>query len=174
MILPLVDPSSPILRNPTEKWNFNEPPMDLEQLVDNLTDTMISLRGVGLSANQCGIPYSVFVIGHPDNRDEIVHVINPTIVDQSADKIVLGEEGCLTWEGLFVKVKRPAQIRARFSNIYGDVKTFIFEGFTGRAFQHEYDHLQGITYLDRSSKFHIDQGRRQQKKLMKLRKRNVG
>jgi peptide deformylase len=172
MILNLVSPSDPILRKKTERWDFDNPPMDLEELVENLCDTMVKERGVGLSANQCGIPYSVFVIGHPDTPEEIICVVNPKIVDHS-NNIVLGEEGCLTWQGLFGKVKRYDKIRVRFANPKGVVETAEITGFTARAFQHEYDHLQGITYLDRMSKYHQDAAKRQQKKLMKLRKRNA-
>jgi len=172
MILKLVPPNDPILKKPTEKWNFENPPFDLPEFVENLCDTMVHERGVGLSANQVGVPYSIFVIGHPDNPDEIICVVNPKIVDYSND-IVLGEEGCLTWEGLFGKVKRSGTVRVRFANPMGDVNTVSLQGFTARAFQHEYDHLQGITFLDRMSKYHQDQAKRQQKKLNKLRKRNA-
>lgn len=172
MILKLVSPSNPILKKPTEKWDFQNPPFDLPEFVENLCDTMVHERGVGLSANQVGVPYSIFVIGHPDNPDEIICVVNPKIVDYSND-IVLGEEGCLTWKGLFGKVKRSGTVRVRFANPMGDVNTVTLQGFTARAFQHEYDHLQGVTFLDRMSKYHLDQAKRQQKKLNKLRKRNA-
>jgi len=172
MILKLVPSTNPILKKPTEKWDFENPPFDLPEFVENLCDTMVHERGVGLSANQVGVPYSIFVIGHPDNPDEIICVVNPKIVDYSND-IVLGEEGCLTWGGLFGKVKRSGTVRVRFANPMGDVNTVTLQGFTARAFQHEYDHLQGVTFLDRMSKYHLDQARRQQKKLNKLRKRNA-
>lgn len=172
MILKLVPPSDPILKQPTQKWDFDNPPFNLTEFVENLCDTMVAERGVGLSANQVGVPYSIFVIGHPDTPEDIICVINPKIVDYSND-IVLGEEGCLTWEGLFGKVKKSGQIRARFANPVGEINTISLSGFTARAFQHEYDHLEGITFIDCMSKFHMDQAKRQQKKLMKLRKRNA-
>lgn len=172
MILNLVPPHDKVLKTPTERFDFSNPPVDPKELIDNLVDTMVANRGVGLSANQVGIPYSVFVIGHPDNPEDIIAVFNPTIVDHS-ENIVLGEEGCLTWEALFVKVKRYDKIRVRFTNELGETDTVNLTGFTARAFQHEYDHLQGLTYLDKASKYHIDFGRRQQKKLQKLRKRNA-
>jgi len=172
MTLKLVSEYDPILRQPTQKWDFDNPPFDLEEFVENLCDTMVKERGVGLSANQVGVPYSVFVVGHPDAPEDIICVVNPTIVSHS-ENIVLGEEGCLTWEGLFGKVKRYDEIRVRFANPLGEVNTTKLTGFTARAFQHEYDHLQGITFLDRMSKYHQDAAKRQQKKLMKLRKRNA-
>lgn len=79
----------------------------------------------------------------------------------------------MTFEGLFVKIKRPEAIRARFTNDRGETDTVRLSGFTARAFQHEYDHLQGTVFTDIASRYHLDQGRRQQKKLMKLRKQRA-
>lgn len=172
MILELIDSHSRVLHTPTQRFNFDNPPIDPKELIDNLVDTMVAKRGIGLSANQVGIPYSVFVIGHPDVPEDIITVFNPKIVEQN-DHLVLGEEGCLTYEGLFVKIKRPEQIRARFTNELGETSTVSMTGLTARAFQHEYDHLQGIVYTGRASRYHLDQGLRQQKKLVKLRKRNA-
>jgi peptide deformylase len=172
MILNLVQPHDPILKEETQFFDFDNPPMDPKELVDNLIDTMIAKRGVGLAAPQVGIPYSVFVIGHPDDKDGIIPVFNPKIVDYS-ENVTLGEEGCLTWEALFVKIKRSNRIRVRFTNMNGETGTDVLEGFTARAFQHEFDHLQGTTFLQRANRFHIEAGKRQQKKLMKLRKQNA-
>jgi peptide deformylase len=172
MILDLVPEHNPILREKTQRWDFDNPPFDLEEFVDNLCDTMVAKRGVGLSANQVGVPYQIFVIGHPDTPDEIICVVNPKIVDHG-DHVVLGEEGCLTFEALYGKVKRYDKIRVRFANPLGVVETSEVTGFTARAFQHEYDHLQGVTYLDRMSTYHKDAAKRQQKLLKKLRKRNA-
>ena len=172
MILKLIPSNDPILKTPTQKWDFDNPPFDLEEFVEKLCETMVAERGVGLSANQVGVSYSIFVVGHPDTPDDIICVVNPKIVDYS-DSIVLGEEGCLTWEGLYGKVKRSDKVRVRFANPKGVVQTAEITGFTARAFQHEYDHLQGITFIDRMSRFHLDQAKRQQKKLIKLRKRNA-
>jgi peptide deformylase len=172
MILNLIAPQDPRLRQPTQRFDFTNPPMDPVELCDNLIETMVAKRGVGLSANQVGIPYSVFVIGHPDVPEDIITVFNPTMVSEDTH-IVLAEEGCLSFEGLFVKIKRPESIRARFTSDRGETDTVRLSGFTARAFQHEYDHLQGTVFTDIASRYHLDQGRRQQKQLMKLRKRNA-
>jgi peptide deformylase len=132
---------------------------------------MVKRRGVGLSANQVGVPYSIFVIGHPDTPDDIICVVNPKIVDRS-EKMVLGEEGCLTYEALYGMVKRHEEIRVRFSNPLGDTNSTKLTGFTARVFQHEFDHLQGITHLDRMNRFHREKAFKQQKKMMKIRKRH--
>ena len=169
MILKLVQPTNSILRQKTQAWDFQNPAFDLPEFVENMCDTMVAKRGVGLSAPQVGVPYSIFVIGHPDTPDDIICVINPKIVDQS-NRIVLSEEGCLTWDGLYGKVKRPDEIRARFSNPLGQTETTKLTGFTARVFQHEYDHLQGVTFVQKMSKYHLDAAKRQQKFLNKVRK----
>jgi len=170
-VFKLVPESDPILKQPTQKWDFENPPFDLVEFVETLCETMVRRRGVGLSANQVGVPYSIFVIGHPDMPDEIICVVNPKIVDHS-EKVVLGEEGCLTFDALYGKVKRYEKIRVRFSNPLGDTETNELEGFTARIFQHEFDHLQGITFINRMSRFHLDAAKRQKKKMMKIRKRH--
>jgi len=154
-----------ILHQHTERFDFTNPPMDPTELFQNLKETMIANRGVGLAAPQCGIPYSVFVMGNPDDPDSVFSVFNPKIVDEASKDIVLGEEGCLSYPNLFVKVKRPKSIKARFSGHDGNVGTLKMDGWTARIFQHEFDHLYGITFQKRASKFHLDQAKNKQKKM---------
>jgi len=154
-----------ILHQHTERFDFTNPPMDPTELFQNLKETMIANRGVGLAAPQCGIPYSVFVMGNPDDPDSVFSVFNPKIVDEASKDIVLGEEGCLSYPNLFVKVKRPKSIKARFSGHDGNVGTLKLDGWTARIFQHEFDHLYGITFQKRASKFHLDQAKNKQKKM---------
>jgi peptide deformylase len=153
-----------VLREPTKRFDFNNPPMDPTVLFEYLRDTMIAHNGLGLAANQVGIPYSVFVIGNPHIPESIFSVFNPSIVDYS-NAITLGEEGCLSFPNLFLKVKRSNAIKARFSGHDGKVDTIKFDGFTARAFQHEFDHLQGEVFMNKASKFHLDQAKRNKTKL---------
>lgn len=161
MILQLKDD---VLYKQAKRFNFQEPPMDPTELFENLKETMIAKRGVGLAATQVGIPYQVFVMGNPDDPDSIFSVFNPLIVQQSDNDIVLGEEGCLSFPNLFVKVKRPKNIKARFSGHDGNVDTIELGGWTSRIFQHEFDHLYGVTFHKRASKFHLDQAKNKLKK----------
>jgi peptide deformylase len=110
-------------------------------------------------------------MGDPNNPDSIFSVFNPTIVNSEGTSDM--EEGCLSFSGLFVKVKRPAVIRVRFSGHDGYVDTTDFSGYTARVFQHEYDHLQGITFTNRASKIRLDRAIKQKVKLDKIRKKNV-
>jgi peptide deformylase len=166
MILKL---TNEILKEPTQRFDFSNPPMDPTELFENLRDTMIDNNGLGLAANQVGIPYSVFVIGNPHIPESIFSVFNPTIADYN-NSIELGEEGCLSFPNLFIKVKRPTTIKARFSGHDGAVDTIKFDGFTARAFQHEFDHLQGKSFTQKSSKFHLDRAKNNKKKLDRLSK----
>lgn len=160
------------LKRPAQAFDFENPQMDPVELFERLKATLIEQRGVGLSATQCGINLSVFVMGFPDKPEEIVPVFNPTIVNSSEEKTT-EEEGCLSYPGMFLLVKRPESIRARFSNYEGKVITKNMSDFTSKCFQHEYDHLIGINFLSRASSVHVERARRQKKKLDRLRKKNL-
>ena len=168
----LVKPNDPILTQPTQKYDFEDPKNDPEKLFNELLNLMIDNHGAGLSAPQVGLPHSVFVIGDPKNKDTAIGVFNPTIVDQSTEQ-EYNEEGCLTWPGMFVKVKRPVSIRARFSTWDGDTDTLRFHGYTACVFQHEFDHLQGITFQKRANRYHLTMAKNKYKKyLRQLKKRS--
>jgi peptide deformylase len=111
---------------------------------------MYENNGIGIAANQVGVPYRVFAMrGQPQN----FVCFNPRVVQPSAEEIIL-EEGCLSFPGLIVKVKRPRHVRVRFQTPNGDTRTETFIGMTARVFQHEMDHLEGKLYFSRSSRYH--------------------
>ena len=89
-----------------------------------------------------------FVIGNPDDPASIIGVFNPLIVNYDEETVVY-EEGCVSYPGLFIKIKRPRSIRVRYRGWNGEAGTSKFEGYTARVFQHEYDHLQGVLFVDR-------------------------
>lgn len=159
-----------MLRTETSSFDFDNPPMDPHKLVNNLKYKMIDSFGVGLSANQVGIPYSVFVIGDPSDPDNIEAVFNPKIVFQSPQRRIL-EEGCLSYPGLFISIKRPAIIRVRYQNADGEVTTKMFDGMPARAFLHEHDHLMGITFDRRAGAVALRRAHNQKIKLDRMRKR---
>tara|TARA_Y100000310_G_scaffold344909_1_gene460412 strand:+ start:14772 stop:15275 length:504 start_codon:yes stop_codon:yes gene_type:complete len=163
MILNLVDKTDLILHRAAEPFDFSDPEIDPDEMVKNLTDTMIHFRGIGLAAPQVGLPYRCFVVGNPDENESIIPVFNPRIVDMSMDQIGY-EEGCLSFPNLYLKIKRPENIRARFERPDGTTWTFKFEGVTARIFQHELDHLDGITFTKKVSKLKLDMARRKMKK----------
>lgn len=130
-----------------------------EELYNYLRDKMVEHKGVGLSAPQLGIMTRAFVIGNPSDPDNIIGVFNPMIVDYSEETVVY-EEGCVSYPGIFLKIKRPRSVRVRYRNWEGEANTIRFDGYTARVFQHEYDHLNGITFHSRASRYHLEQARR--------------
>jgi len=170
MILDLIDGKSPELTQESTPFDFDGV-FDATELFENLKETMIEHRGVGLSAVQCGIPLRVFVLGNWNDPDTVMSVFNPRIVDQSKEMTV-EEEGCLTFPGLYVKVKRHDWIRVRYTTHEGVTDTIKLGGMTARIFQHEMDHLNGILYTRKANRYHLEQAQKQKKKLDKLRRNN--
>jgi len=171
MIYDLVDGKDSILKTTCVPFDFSNPQIDPQELADNLKESMIKHNGVGLSACQVGYPLRVFAVGNPQDPDNIIVMFNPRIVDESGD-MVLMEEGCLSYPGLFIKIKRRERIRLRHADATGNIITQVYDGIPARIILHEYDHLDGITYHTRASQYHIEQAKRQKKKLDKIRKRN--
>ena len=114
----------------------------------------------------------MFVFGNPGARESIVGIFNPLIVDYSSGLCIM-EEGCLSYPGLFVKIKRPEEIRVRVTDWQRNIDTFKLTGVSARIFQHEFDHMEGITFHSRASKLHLDQAKTQKKKLDRLRRKNA-
>ena len=143
MIYKLVPDTDPILKEKTIKFDFEKD--NAKELAKNLAETMIKNKGVGLAAPQVVINKSVFVVGDPTNKESIMAFFNPILVDLFGE-VVYYEEGCLSYPGLYVKVKRPQQVRMRFTDMHGETSTNKYTGFTARVIQHEFDHLMGITF----------------------------
>lgn len=164
-ILNLVSSTDPILYNKVPQFDFSNSPCDPIELSNNLIETMNHYNGMGLSANQCGLPYRVFVM----RSDQNAVFFNPRIIDMSSEEISL-EEGCLSHPFLYVKIKRSSIIKVRFADHTGTTKTEKFIGITARCFLHEYDHLEGINYLRRANLAHVERAKRQQTKLLRKQK----
>lgn len=131
----------------------------------NLTRRLYS--GIGLSANQCGIPQRVFVIGTDDF--ELI-CFNPKVTSASED-IVRDREGCLSFPALFMTLARPSWVEVEFQNEFGDQKQMKLEGLTARCFLHELDHLNGVRFVDRVGHTSLMMARKKQQKILKRYKR---
>lgn len=160
-----------LLKKDTVPFDFTNPPIEPEKLFKDMSAFMTESKGVGLSANQVGLPYSVFVFGDPNTPDDHVGVFNPNIVDYNTEE-EYAEEGCLSFPGLWVKVKRPITIRARFQTWDGTQDTIVLGGYSARVFQHEYDHMFGVTFHQRANTFHLDRAKKNLKLLNRRRKRS--
>jgi peptide deformylase len=147
--LNLIPETSPDLLQECKEFDFNNPPFDPKEFVQALHDKMIKSDALGLSANQVGHPYRVFVMR---TGDKPYAVFNPKVVDVS-DKELTMKEGCLSFPLLYLSVKRPDSVRIRFQNEEGEMRTEKFIGMTARIALHEFDHMLGKVYTQKASQF---------------------
>ena len=146
MLKPLIPTDDPLLHKKIKKCSYN---LDRSQLSYTLNENMFHYNGVGLSANQIGIEERVFVMMIDIELEETITCFNPKIIKESKKDVVM-EEGCLSYPKLFLDISRPSSIIVRYED---EGKTLIkrrLEGFIGRIFQHEYDHMEGIDFTQRS------------------------
>jgi len=155
----------PILKQECIPFDFEQD--NAKELFETLRDEMIKHRGVGLSAPQIGIPVRAFVIGNPDVKEDIIGVFNPTITNYDEEKVTY-EEGCLSFPGMYIKITRPRAIRVRYADWNADVNSTRYEGYTARIFQHEYDHLNGMTFIQRANRYHLEKAKKQKVKLDRM------
>lgn len=160
------------LTEKTIPFDFVNPPMNPHDLISEMSDVMVQNRGIGLAANQIGYPWSVFILGTYLDRENIISVFNPILVDSFGEEVYI-EEGCLSYPGLFLKIKRPSNIRVRYTTVKGNTDTVKFEGLTARIFQHEFDHLQGIDFRKRATYYHYQKAIKDMK-LLNRKKRKIG
>ena len=164
-LLTLVPDTDPILKTPLEDFDFTNLPTDPLHLSFDLIYTMAYNNGLGLSANQCGLPYRVFVIRH----EQHMVCFNPKIVAYGDSELEM-MEGCLSFPTLAIPLKRPSSVRVRFQTPDGQTHTHTFTGMTARVFQHEFDHMEGETFLDRLSPLKKDSAMRKYSKSKRQRK----
>lgn len=158
--LELVPSDSAILRTHLEPFNFSNPPVNPQELAAALTQIMLDENGLGISANQVGLPYRVFIMA----ANPPLAIFNPRIVDETTEQVLL-DEGCLSFPNLFVKIKRAKSIKVRFQDFDGVVHTEKFTGMTARIFQHELDHLNGIVYTKHAHPIHLQRAMNKKKQL---------
>ena len=118
----------------------------LHQLLDDMKDTLKKAEGVGLAAPQVGVLRRIFVV---DTGERTVEFINPVIVQEEG--VQVGTEGCLSCPGKYGIVSRPMRTKVKALDRNGN--EFVFEGeeLISRALCHEYDHLDGVLYVDKAS-----------------------
>jgi peptide deformylase len=139
-----------ILSDRMPDFDFSNPVANPEELEKEMIKIMFENQGIGLSANQVGIRTRVFVMGQSADPDSAQAFFNPIVV-ANTDTLVEHLEGCLSFPGVYVKIKRPNKIKARWQNSSGEWLEGEFDGYACKCFLHELDHLEGITYRDRVS-----------------------
>ena len=128
----------------------------LERFVTDMVETMYDAPGVGLAAPQVGRSQRILV-ADPGNDEgkaprKLYKMINPRIIDHGKEKMTY-EESCLSVPAFYLKMKRFKRIHVEWKDVFGNTQSAWFEEFPAIVIQHEMDHLQGITLLDRSSAF---------------------
>lgn len=121
------------------------------QLLDDMKQTLAEADGVGLAAPQVGVLRRIFIVSYEDYYYEC---INPVILSKSGEQV--GVEGCLSVKGKSGDVVRPEKIKIKFSDRKGSQQIVKAEGFLARIFCHEYDHLDGIIYIDKATNIRED------------------
>lgn len=138
-------------------FNFQEPnyldfaPTPLA-FAEALFQKMLDMGGVGLSANQIGIPLRVFVFGNQSTRH---YVFNPEVVGVSKETVLM-EERCLSFPGFKLNLRRAKQCGVTYQTETGEQMVTTYDNFAARIFLHEYDHMEGITFLQWATKFKVD------------------
>ncbi|XP_057491192.1 peptide deformylase 1B, chloroplastic/mitochondrial [Actinidia eriantha] len=153
--LKIVEYPYPILRAKNKRIDtFDD---NLKKLVDEMFDVMYKTDGIGLSAPQVGINVQLMVfnpVGERGEGEEIV-LVNPRVSKYSKN-MVLFNEGCLSFPGIYADVERPESVKIDARDITGARFLVNLSGLPARVFQHEFDHLQGVLFFDRMTEEVID------------------
>jgi len=141
----------PILRRKLKPVDYNALAPRLPQLLKDMEETCLAVRGVGLAANQVGLDLRLAVILIPTSDEENAPlqryvIINPQIIAKHGEK--LDEEGCLSLPGLWAEVKRATDVTLKYTDENGQEQIKRARGLLAKAFQHEVDHLDGKLFID--------------------------
>jgi peptide deformylase len=138
----------------------------LEALSKDMFMIMWSNGGIGLAAPQVGLSLRLFVMGAQEGPHYVC--INPEIVEQSQD-VEISSEGCLSFPSLWLNIRRPTWVKARYQTLDGQIVEQRFEGLLARCYVHELEHLNGVVFTSRSSTLGLKMARdRQRTKLRKI------
>jgi len=143
---------------PVEKIDDN-----IRRLVEKMKDIMLENKGVGLAAPQAGMPLRLFIISLDGTRENAKVFINPTVTPLG--ELDTFDEGCLSVPGIFTKIKRYKKCKVTATGLDGRQFTEEGEGLYSRALQHEFDHIEGVTIVNRMGEAAKIAHRRQLKKL---------
>jgi len=152
MKYPVTVYGDPLLRKKAKEITKDYP--NLEEVIENMWETMYYSDGVGLAAPQVGLSIRLFVIDASSGADEEPELkdfkkvfINPEILNKEGDEWVMNE-GCLSLPEIREDVERPNEVTIRYFDENFVEHTETYKGFAGRVIQHEYDHLEGVLFVD--------------------------
>lgn len=161
----LVKSPNPWLEKKVAPFDFDK--LDGKQIATDMINLMTREGGIGLSANQVGLDAQIFVMKPFFHNEKVPFaLLNPEIVmlTETTDSM---PEGCLSHPGLFLNVKRPTGLVAKYLDFNAQERIIELYDIDARCFLHEYDHLQGIEFTDRVSKLKLDRARKKQTKMRK-------
>lgn len=145
-------------------WTFSPDSQErLKNIARDLGKTMLENRGVGIAEPQVGTMLPIIAM-RADTPEGYLILVNPKITWKSEETCLL-DEGCLSFPGLFFKVRRPKEVRVRWQDLKGNVRAERFGGLTARIVQHEVDHLDVVCYTKHASDLKIKMARRKLEKL---------
>jgi len=145
---------------------------DRKELTESMFATMKKYGGIGLTCNQVGLPYNMFVLGDHIGLENGLKMacFNPMIVSTGVDEVAM-KEGCLTFPFVFLTVTRPRKCVVKYEDENGDLKEGSLDGMFSRIFQHEYDHILGRNFTEYASKMKLDRAyKKAEKEMMKAQK----
>ena len=142
----LVDPEHQLFHHRIQSCSYN---LDRHHLSRVLIDNMIHHEGIGISANQIGIWERAFAMVRDLENNEVMVCFNPRIIKSYSEEVEM-EEGCLSYPELFLKVKRPDKIVVKYEDEDKKIHKMKLQGLASRVFQHEYDHMEGIDFTQRT------------------------
>ena len=130
---------------------------DRKELTETMFSTMKKYGGIGLTCNQVGLPFNMFVLGDHIQLEKGLKMacFNPMIISSSEETNMM-KEGCLTFPFVFLNIKRPRKVVVKYEDENGDLQEGHLDGMISRIFQHEYDHTQGRVFTERASKLKLD------------------
>ena len=166
----LLPEDHPVLHQEPLTWIFNPPQADPKLMYDIMLENMVYHHGLGLSANQIGMPVKVFAM-RIDESDYVIVCFNPEIQKES-DEMVMMTEGCLSFPSLYLNKRRPKELTVKYQDADGDFIDAHFEGLAARVFHHEMDHMVGKTFLEGVSKIFLQTARKKQKTLIRKAKKD--
>ena len=168
----LIPPTDPRVNNAiapfVDDMLKDEDIKDRQELSDAMFEAMSKYGGIGLSANQVGLPFNMFVIGgHPSIEKGLkMTCFNPMIVSAS-EELVRMKEGCLTFPFIFLDIERPRKVVVKYTDNKGDLQEAHLDGMMSRIFQHEYDHMLGRNFTEKVSKFKLKRAMEKRDKMLK-------
>lgn len=167
LILPLVSETDAQLRSTPSDFDFDNPQYDPEKLAEQLEENMVYYRGIGLSANQIGLPVKVFSF-FTANGPQVA--FNPIIKGYSEESTYI-REGCLSFPHLFFPVERSLSVTVAYQDKKGDLFGGTFSDLPARIYQHEMEHMDGDLFIDNVSDFIYNNALRKRKMLLRKLKR---